>query len=811
MITTSYRKGRDSFYWEMYPYKMATQHALCAFGDHQSPMIHVSDIAGWRERIFSSLLSVVLVVGTISTITIVPFLLRQGVWPVALADAVALVWIFAVWRLNHLPYRVRVLNFLSVVYGLSIVLMLYVGPASINYLLGPPLIAAILMGQRQAMFAVALGVVSLVAFGATDRLGLSVPGWEHDPLNASLVAALNYATVGTLLTFPCSTLLKGLSRSLVDARTFANSLQANQVALSELNDELELNSAAVSRLNDMVLIVKGNTVYGVEPPVIFANDAFLRRTGYTRADIVGKGLLLLRGPDADRAVVKHIIDAMCASQPCKAEITVCTRQGEAFWVEIDMVPFSRADERASHWVVVGRDISERRTAAEAIHRLAFYDVLTGLPNRRMFMERLRGCIEQAHAGHGLCAVLFLDIDNFKDVNDARGHATGDALLVHAATRLSQALRPADTVARIGGDEFVFLLEGLGTDPIIATTTAIEIANIIRAALGLPLDLEGQAYHVTASIGVALPLRAGTDEHDLLREADTAMYHAKSGGRNGVVAFASAMLTEAQNKLTLERALAQALNNGELEMHFQLQVDHQAAPAGAELLMRWRRADGSMVRPDIFIPVAESSGMIVALGQWVLRQACEAWRVLERAGHPMPLSINVSPMQFRQPDFVQNVRAILAETGAPPDQFIFEVTEGLLIDDIEQTLTRMRELVNLGIRFSIDDFGTGYSNLAYLKKMPLYELKIDKSFIKDTPNDIDGTAIVQSILGMANHLGLRVVAEGIESHAQAYYLTEHGRPYMQGFLYHRPMALAQFIAWLEQRRTAAAVDLRATCE
>ena len=790
---------------------METRDARFDFRNLQSPIINVSDIASWRERIFSSLLSVVLIVGTVSTIVIVPFLLRQGIWPVALADTVALVWIFAVWRLHHLSYHFRVLNFLAVVYALSIALMFYVGLASINYLLGPPLIAAILIGQRPAMLAVVLGAVSLVAFGATDHLGLSVPGWEHDSLKASLVAALNYATVGTLLTFPCSTLLKGLSRSLVDARSFADSLQANQAALSELNDELELNSAAVSRLNDMVLIVKVNALCGTEPPVTFANDALLRRTGYAREDIVGKSLHLLRSPDADRDVVKRITDAMSASEPCKAELTVCTRQGEVFWVEIDMVPFSRADERASHWVVVGRDITERRIAAEAIHRLAFYDVLTGLPNRRMLMDRIRLEIGQAHTGYGLCAVLFLDIDNFKDVNDARGHATGDALLMHAATRLSQALRPADTVARIGGDEFVFLLKGLGIDHTAARNTALERAYMIRAALASPMDLEGQTYHVTVSIGVALPLRAGTDEHDLLREADTAMYHAKSGGRNGVVAFESEMLTEAQNKLALERALAHALDNGELAMHLQLQVDHRGSPAGAELLMRWQRADGSMVRPDIFIPVAESSGMIIALGQWVFRQACAAWLALELAGHPMPLSINVSPLQFRQPDFVQKVRSILAETGAPPGQFIFEVTESLLIDDIEQTLTRMRELVNLGIRFSIDDFGTGYSNLAYLKKMPLYELKIDKSFIKDIPIDVDGTAIVQSILGMANHLGLRVVAEGIESHAQACYLAEYGRPYMQGYLYHRPMALAQFIGWLEQRRTAVPVDILATCE
>jgi EAL domain-containing protein (putative c-di-GMP-specific phosphodiesterase class I) len=265
----------------------------------------------------------------------------------------------------------------------------------------------------------------------------------------------------------------------------------------------------------------------------------------------------------------------------------------------------------------------------------------------------------------------------------------------------------------------------------------------------------------------------------------------------VALFETAMLADAQRKLTIERDLATALENGELAMHLQLQVGHDGQPAGAELLMRWQRADGSFVPPDVFIPVAESSGLIVPLGRWVLRQACRAWLALARAGHPLPLSINVSPLQFRQPDFVAQVRAVLAETGAPPDQLIFEVTEGLLIEDIGQAIGRMQELAALGIRFSIDDFGTGYSNLAYLKKMPLYELKIDKSFMRDTPHDVNGTAIVQSILAMAAHLGLRVVAEGIETDEQARFLTDHGSPYMQGFLFHRPMPLEKLIERLRE--------------
>jgi diguanylate cyclase (GGDEF)-like protein/PAS domain S-box-containing protein len=737
-------------------------------------MANVNDIATWRERIFASLLSVVLVVGALSTAAIIPLLAIQGMWTVAVADVSALAWIFVIWRLKGLSYNTRVLHFLAVVYMLAVALMLTVGPASLSYLLGPPLIAAILLSLRPALLALGLGAATLIAAGAAGHITLHVPGWEHDPLKAALVAAVNYSTIGTMLVLTCSTLLKGLSFSL---------------------GELELTAAAVARLNDLVLIAKAADAQQAPQPITFANDAFLRRTGYTRDEIVGHSLHLLQGPETDPAVLKHLFYTLLAGERCNAELVCYTRAGATFWVELEAVPFSRAGESPSHWVVVGRDITERRMAADAIHRLAFYDVLTGLPNRRLLVERLGALVERARAGHGLGAVLYLDLDNFKDINDARGHAVGDALLGHAAARLGRALRAGDTVARIGGDEFVVLVEGLGPDPEAAARAAMDVAGQIRNALAAPLDLDGQPYQVASSIGVALAQGSGASASDLLREADTAMYRAKAGGRNGVVLFESAMLAEAQRKLTLERDLAQALANGELAMYLQLQVDHGGQPAGAELLMRWRRADGSMVRPDLFIPAAESSGIIVPLGNWVLRQACAAWLALDRAGHPMPLSINVSPLQFRQPDFVQQVRAILRETGAPPQQLIFEVTEGLLIEDIGQTIARMHELSALGIRFSVDDFGTGYSNLAYLRKMPLYELKIDRSFMHDTPHDAGGTAIVQSILSMAGHLGLRVVAEGIESEAQAGYLRQHGGAYMQGFLYHRPMPLDQLIGWL----------------
>jgi diguanylate cyclase (GGDEF)-like protein/PAS domain S-box-containing protein len=766
-------------------------------------MISVNDIAAWRIRIFSSLLSVVLALGTVAAIPSIPMLIQQDLWPVALLDTVALAWIFAIWRLERLPYTLRVLNFLAVLYAVAVALLMGVGPASLNYLLGPPVMAVILLGMQPAMFALALSAASIVGLGTGGYVNLAVPGMEHDTLMASLAVTLNFSCVGAMITLTSGTLIKGLSLSLADVRTFADSLEANQARLNTLNDELRLTSAAVARLNDMVMIARAVDGPDAQQPIVFANDALLRRTGYARGDIIGQSMRLLHGPDTDPAVVARILDAMARNQPAKAELLNYTSDGVPYWVEMDMVPFSGDGDQASHWVVVGRDITERRNAADAIHQLAFYDVLTGLPNRRLLMERMEAMVGRAHGGRGLCALLYVDLDNFKTVNDARGHATGDALLGSAAARLTRAVRQRDTVARIGGDEFVVLIDGLESDAAGATRVALAVADKIRAALAQPVEIDGQSYHTSASIGVALPLRAGQTAHDLLREADTAMYHAKAAGRDGVALFETAMLADAQRKLTLERDLATALENGELAMHLQLQVGHDGQPAGAELLMRWQRADGSFVPPDVFIPVAESSGLIVPLGRWVLRQACRAWLALARAGHPLPLSINVSPLQFRQPDFVAQVRAVLAETGAPPDQLIFEVTEGLLIEDIGQAIGRMQELAALGIRFSIDDFGTGYSNLAYLKKMPLYELKIDKSFMRDTPHDVNGTAIVQSILAMAGHLGLRVVAEGIETDEQARFLADHGSPYMQGFLFHRPMPLEKLIEKLGAQAGRAA--------
>ncbi|MGK5025197.1 putative bifunctional diguanylate cyclase/phosphodiesterase [Janthinobacterium sp. RB2R34] len=449
-------------------------------------------------------------------------------------------------------------------------------------------------------------------------------------------------------------------------------------------------------------------------------------------------------------------------------------------------------------LLLEREIAERKKSEQDIHQLAFYDVLTALPNRRLLMDRIGQLLAAAQREHTVSALMFIDLDHFKHINDARGHATGDALLRIAGERLAQLMRKADTVARIGGDEFVVLLAHLAPEMEAAAQAAGLVAEKIRAAIARDFDIDDHSYHCSASIGVTLLPKRGQQAHDLLREADIAMYRAKAEGRNGIAFFEVTMQAGVEHRLTIERALAHALDASELRMHVQPQLDRHGQVTGAEMLMRWPQADGSMIAPSLFIPIAEETGLIVKLGNWALRQACKAVVQLAQAGHHFALSVNVSPAQFRQPDFAARVRAALSESGAPAGALVLELTEGLLVDKRDAALARMRELAALGIRFSIDDFGTGYSSLAYLTSMPLYELKIDKSFIDATPHDASSTAIVQAILGMAGHLGLRVVAEGVETQQQADFLIDHDCDGLQGYLYARPMPMDDLLKWLAQR-------------
>ena len=761
-------------------------------------MTPITDIAHWRTHIFSRLLTIVLVLGIATAVPSIVVAAREGLWALIAVDVLAIAWLTAIWRLHSLRYTTRVLNFIAIVFFVATAMMVNIGQVAQLYLIAPPVFVAVLLGMRPAVAALGLSTAIVLALGLAGIVHADVAGLAaHDTLSSMLVA-LNFLFVGALITVSCGSLLQKLATSLADLRLFADTLEQRQGAMQALNKELRLAAAAVAQLNDKVIIARAASGPGKFHPIIFANDAFLRAAGYARDELLGRGMGIMSGPETDRAEVARITDAMARGQGVSAELQVHARDGRPYWLELEVNPFLDEHGKHTHWVVVGRDIGERKKAAGAIHRLAFYDVLTGLPNRRLLGERLDRVLAQAHAGGAGGALLFIDLDNFKYVNDARGHATGDALLKQAAQRLAALVGDDGMVARIGGDEFVVLLTALGQDEAAISRAALARAERIRTALAEDIEIDGHRYNSSASIGIAPLPRPGQSVDDVLREADTAMYRAKAGGRNGVALFESTMRAEVEQRLTLERDLGLALAHEELAMHLQLQFDAAGCPVGAELLMRWRRADGSFVAPDVFIPVAEATGLIVPLGEWALRQACLAWQRLDAIGHPLPLSVNVSPSQFRQHGFVDSVQRLLRETGVPADQLIFELTEGVVVDKRDGVIARMRELAALGIRFSIDDFGTGYSNLAYLKRMPLYELKIDKSFIRDTPHDADGTAIVRTILGMAAHLRLRVVAEGVETREQACFLAEHGAPHMQGYLFARPLPLTEVLAQLAQQ-------------
>ena len=499
-------------------------------------------------------------------------------------------------------------------------------------------------------------------------------------------------------------------------------------------------------------------------------------------------------PEDAPHVIASFRDSGQTLQPWHQEYRVVLPRQGIRWCQGDAQPERLANgSLLFHGYIT--DITKRKAAEAESYRLAYFDALTGLPNRRFLTDRLAQSFSAARRSARVGAVLFVDLDNFKQINDARGHSTGDQLLKLVAGRMAGLLRLEDTLARLGGDEFVVVINDLGGEVEPAARAVASIAEKMREVLGVPYDISGASYTATASIGVTLFPHGQRGVDDVLREADTAMYGAKSAGRNRVAFFAAAMQAEVEDRLAMEQDLKDALVHHQFHIHIQSQFDAAGAEIGGELLLRWQHPVRGPIAPSVFIPVAEATGQIIALGNMVLRQGCAALTKLKAGGLGLSLSINVSPRQFHQNDFVEQVKSALADTGADPSALIFEVTEGLLIEDWRDASRKMAELVALGIRFSIDDFGTGYSSLAYLKKLPLYEIKIDQSFVQDMPRDLNDTAIVQSILAVARNLHLKVIAEGVEKQEQADFLTGMGCDGLQGFLIARPIDMD---VWLGHR-------------
>ncbi len=528
------------------------------------------------------------------------------------------------------------------------------------------------------------------------------------------------------------------------------------------------------------------------------NSAFTEFIGKSREQIVGKTVFEV-SPQSFSQVYRdkdlELLDDPVGVQVYESQVS--HGDGTVHDVVFHKARMLGADGRPCGIIGVILDITERKQAEQQIHQLAFYDPLTELPNRRLLMDRLHQefAIGARTGQHG--AALFLDLDNFKTLNDTKGHDIGDMLLVEVAQRLKSCVRDGDTVARLGGDEFVVVLESLSASATDAAAQAEHVAEKIRASLSEPYVLRQHRYHSTPSIGIAL-FRGHQDSLDnLLKYADTAMYQAKTAGRNAIRFYDPEMQAAIEARADLEDELRQALARRQFRLHYQVQVDSRGKPAGAEVLLRWEHPERGLVSPAQFIPLAEDTGLIVPMGLWVLQTACAqlaAW-VDEEPTAGISIAVNVSARQFRQPDFVAQVRQVIEESGARPELLKLELTESTVLENVEDTIVRMRELKQLGVSFSMDDFGTGYSSLQYLKRLPLDQIKIDQSFVRDLTSDPNDAAIVQTIIAMTRALGLNVIAEGVETEAQRDFLDSHGCHAFQGYLFGRPLPVGRFEAAL----------------
>jgi len=562
-------------------------------------------------------------------------------------------------------------------------------------------------------------------------------------------------------------------------------------------EQLRLLESSIARLNDIVIITEAGPFNAPGPRIVFVNEAFERRTGYSPQEVMGKTPRLLQGPGTQRKELDRIRAAMEQWQPARVDLINYKKNGEAFWVDLEVSPVWDHERKLTHWVAVGRDITERKMAEEKIQYLAFYDPLTKLPNRQLLLDRLqRALSDQDRPREG--ALMFIDLDNFKVLNDTLGHQKGDQLLQQVAERLRSCVARGDTVARLGGDEFVILLENTGHKPLEPAAGARIVSERILAKLGEPYVLSGYLHHSTCSIGVTLFGRAPWTVSELLKQADLAMYQAKNAGRNTVCFFDPEMQAVVTANAALATDLREAWREGQFLVDYQPQVGFDGRMTGVEALLRWRHPQRDLVPPAHFIPTAEETSLIIPIGRWVLEQACEQlalWAMRPDRRH-LSIAVNVSVRQFRHPDFVDEVMHAIKRSGIPPHKLKLELTESLLADGIEVTVAKMGSLKDMGVTLSLDDFGMGYSSLSYLKRLPLDQLKIDREFVKDILTDANDAAIAKTIIGLAQSLNLSVVAEGVETPEQRAFLARQGCHEYQGYLFCRPLPIDELEAFMD---------------
>lgn len=537
-------------------------------------------------------------------------------------------------------------------------------------------------------------------------------------------------------------------------------------------------------------------------PLVYVNAAVERLTGHARQDVLGQGIDVLRQDEGAQPGLLELQESLRLRRECRVTLHFEGQLGPPRWCELVVSPVPDATGGSSHFVGMLNDITERRCYESELVFTIHHDALTSLPNRTLLEDRLGQACLIARRYDKRVAVLFIDLDGFKEVNDSLGHSAGDAMLVEVARRLLQQVRPDDTVARLGGDEFLVLLANLDNEePVLA------VVERLVQALARPYHVDGTMVHVTASIGIAMGDGALEQPEQLIRQADLAMFKAKQAGRNNFQWFSDGLDHKVGERLALRTELRRAIEQQEMELHYLPEIDGRSGRVvGIEALLRWRHPQRGYVPPTELIAAAEDAGQLIPLGRWVLETACRFNRRLVDQGlAEVVVSVNVPTVHFRRPDLLEMIQVVLAAAGLPPAQLELEITEAVLQDDAEQALATLRALKDLGVRITIDDFGTGFSNLSHLKRLPIDKVKVDSSFIRDIISDRHDANITQGIIAMAHHLRLQVAAEGVETEAQYFFLRKIQCDTFQGFYFSRPLPPAQLEDFLRERRAVPSED------
>ena len=559
-----------------------------------------------------------------------------------------------------------------------------------------------------------------------------------------------------------------------------------------IQQAVQQQAALLDQASDSIVVL------GSDNLVTYWNKGAERLYGWNQAEAIGKSLIALTAHDPE--TLESALRVVNRSTQWFGEATRRRKDGSALTAECRWTLVNNSDYGTTSILAIDTDISQRKAAEDEIRHLAYYDQLTNLVNRQNLMQRLENVLKVCNRTGEIGAVLFIDLDHFKIINDSLGHDKGDFLLKQVAMRLMSCVRETDTVARLGGDEFLIMVDNLGLNLTVAGGLVKDLSTKILTALSLPFKLSEFEHFGTASIGISMMTKGLASAEEILKQADLAMYQAKGNGGNMLQFFDPAMQLQVTARAQLEKELREAIQLGQLRLHYQPQIDVQGRTIGSEALVRWQHPVRGIVMPNDFITVAEETGLILKLGYWVLEAACYqlvAWASDVNTAL-LTISVNVSVMQFKHPDFVAQVKHVMQTTGVNPARLKLEITESMLAQNIESIIEKMVILKELGIGFSLDDFGTGYSSLSYLRKMPLDQLKIDKSFVQDVLTDPNAASIAHIIILLGQSLGLAVIAEGVETTEQRDFLAENGCFTYQGYLYSRPLAIENFEAYWKQR-------------